>query len=329
MQTPLWLRFLDEATECPGCSSMRITLLDALPIRRDMKGRRTIFLSGCVSCGLLFANPVPGQEQLERYYGDEGPYRVHVVEAASAKRAEIKARGRRAKKPLRAADRLLSALAPYLPVHEPPVAARVLDFGCGDGKFLDRLQNRGRDTYGIEPSTSVAFERHKRLLEPPQDGSFDFVILHHVLEHVTAPLGILQQLSAALRVGGVMFISLPSLDLLPRHRLLRYCVDGTKHVLSFSELCLTGYLARTEFVVSARLDSPELDAALTKGQPLRLRLVATRVSAGVPMPQVSLGPAVSALRKYYGVSGTLRRVVPVRLRAGLADRARERSRRRT
>ena len=100
-------------------------------------------------------------------------------------------------------------------------------------------------------------------------------------------------------------------------------------MLSFSELCLAGYLARTGFVVSARLDSPELDAALTKGQPLRLRLVATRVSDGVPMPQVSLGPAVSALRKYYGVSGALRRVVPVRLRAGLADRARERSRRRT
>ena len=49
----------------------------------------------------------------------------------------------------------------------------MIDFGCGDGKFLNRLQDRGWDTYGIEPSADVAFLRHRRLKSPPQEGSID------------------------------------------------------------------------------------------------------------------------------------------------------------
>jgi SAM-dependent methyltransferase len=321
----VWLRFPDEATKCPGCASESIRTLDVLPVHRDIKGRRTLFVSGCEECGLLFTNPVPTSDQLEHYYGDEGPYRTHVVEAAEARRLERKKRPRAAQRPVRAADRLLNAIAPYVPVHQPRPGARALDFGCGDGKFLDRLQDRGWETYGIEPSTSVAFGRHQRLTAPPQDGSFDFVIVHHVLEHLTDPLAVLKQLAGAMRVGGFIFISIPSLDALPRHRLLRYCIDGRKHVVSYSERCLFGYLARVGIAVSARVDSSELDAALTKGQPLRLRLIGTRTTSQL-RPDASLAPALSALRRYHGTKGLMRRVVPVRLRAALADRARERSR---
>lgn len=326
----LWLRFPDEAATCPGCMSARIRLLDVFPIPRDLKGRRTLFLAGCHDCGLLFANPIPSEEQLERYYADEGPYRTHKVEAAEARRRERKAHSRKTARAPRARDLLLNALAPYVPVHEPPPGAKVLDFGCGDGKFLDRLQDRGWQTYGVEPSTSVAFRRHHRLISPPPDGSFDFVILHHVLEHVTDPLGVLQQLAGALREGGVLFISLPRLDTLPQHRILRYCVDGRKHLVCFSEACLTGFLARAGFATPARLDSRELDEVLTNGKPLRLRLVATRTSTPPSPPSAPLAPALDALRRYHRVSGLARRVrqvLPVRLRAALMDRAREQSRR--
>jgi SAM-dependent methyltransferase len=321
----MWLRFSDEAEKCPGCASPRIRLLDAFPIRRDITGRRTLFLSGCEQCGLLFANPIPTEAQLEPYYADEGPYRTHKVEAARMRRLERKADPRLQDRPPRLRDLLLDALAPYVPVSNPPSGAKVLDFGCGDGKFLDRLQDRGWDTYGIEPSTSVAFRRHHRLLSPPQDGSFDLVILHHVLEHVSDPLGVLQQLGGALREGGIMFISLPSLDSLPRHRLLRYCVDGRKHLIALSEACLTGYLARGGLAISANLNSPALDKALTRGQPLRLRLVARRTATPQLQPSEPLRPALEALRRYHGMNGRVRRLLPVRVRAALMDRARTRS----
>lgn len=331
MTASWWLRFPTEASACPACTSPRITLIDVMSIRRDIEGRRVTFLTGCHDCGLLFTNPIPTEEQLDRYYADEGPYRAHKVEAGEARRLARKARARNSERAPRARDLLLNALAPYLAVHNPPPGAKVLDFGCGDGKILDRLQDRGWETYGIEPSTSVAFARHRRLDAPPQDGSLDFIVLHHVLEHVTDPAGVLRQLGGALREGGVLFVSLPRLDTLPRHGHLKYCIDGRKHLICFSETCLTGLLARAGLRVTARLDAGDLDAALTDGQPLRLRLVATRTAAALALPPAPLAPALSALRQYYrtsgGFTGRIGKALPVRLRAALLDRAREGARR--
>jgi len=331
MKASWWLRFPTEAPACPACTSPRITLIDVLPIRRDIEGRRVSFLTGCHDCGLLFTNPIPTEAQLERYYADEGPYRAHKVEAGEARRLKGKARARNTERPPRARDLILNALVPYVPVYEPTPGAKALDFGCGDGKILDRLQDRGWETYGIEPSTSVAFARHRRLTAPPHDGGFDFIVLRHVLEHVTDPLGVLRQLGGALREGGMLFVSLPRLDTLPRHGQLKYCIDGRKHLICFSETCLTGLLARAGLAVTARLDARDLDDALTDGQPLRLRLVATRTAAAPSLPVAPLAPALKALRQYdwasAGLTGRIRKVLPVRLRAALMDRAREGSRR--
>lgn len=326
MTSRLWARFEDEASACPACASPRIIVLDVIPTLRDGHGRLISFVTGCNDCGLLFTNPPRSQAELQQYYADEGPW----ADLMEARRLRGKARPK-VRKPLTARDRLLIALEPYAPINTPRAGGKVLDFGCGDGKFLDRLQNRGWDTYGIEPAMSVAFSRHRRLEVPPQDGSFDFVILHHVLEHVPEPLDLLRQLAGATREGGVLFISLPRLDTLPQHGHLKYCLDGRKHLVCFSEACLTGLLARAGFAVTARLDALELDQALTRGEPLRLRLVAMRTSKPPPLPSAPLASAVNALRQYQrtqgGVAQRIRDVLPVRLHAALMDRSRQRSKR--
>jgi len=317
----LWLRFAHEVSACPGCASSRLELLDVFKIPRDPRSRRVAFLTGCHECGLLFANPLPTREDLEHHYSQGGGW------AAARKTRATKSPSRPAgsRDPR---DVLLEALAGYVPVDAPPPGAKVLDFGCGEGKFLDRLQDRGWETYGIEPSTSVAFERHRRLDRPPQDGSFDFVILHHVLEHVIDPLEILRQLSGALRQGGVLFVGVPRLDTLPRHGDFKYCIDGRHHVICLSHACLEGLLARAGLATAARLDAPALDEELTNGRAIRLRLVATRTAALVPFPDAPLAPAVTALAAYArargGLTARLRRVLPVRVRGALLDRAIER-----
>jgi len=327
----MWLRFPEEASACPACRSRRLTMLDVIPVTRGAKGRRVAFLAGCVDCGLVFTNPMPTEEQQAKYYADEGPYRAHKVEAAEAKRRERKKSGPRPiTKAPRARDLLLEALTPYVPVNSPPPGAKVLDFGCGDGKMLNRLQDAGWETYGIEPSTSVAFTRHRRLTEPPQDGPFDFVILHHVLEHVRDPLEILKQLGGATREGGRIFISLPGLDTLPLHGNFKYCLDGRKHLMCFSEACLTSLLARAGFATTATIRSKELDAALTDGQPLRLRLIATRASNPGAPPPAPLDAAITALsqfaRRRSPLAARARGILPVRMRAALLNRSRERDR---
>jgi SAM-dependent methyltransferase len=321
----LWLRFPHEASGCPACGSARIELLDAFKIARDAQRRRVAFLTGCHDCGLLFANPLPTPEQLQQHYAVNGAWA-----------ATRKTRGMGPPKPAAARDPrdvLLEALAPYAPICSPPRAAKVLDFGCGDGKFLDRLQRSGWETYGIEPSTTAAFARHHRLDVPPQDATFDLVILHHVLEHVTTPLDILRQLAATLREGGVMFIGVPRLDTLPQHRDFKYCIDGRHHLICLSDTCLRGLLARVGMTIIARLDSPALDEALTAGQPRRLRLVAVRTMNRLALPETPLRQADEALALYARSRGAfesaMRAALPVRVRGAWLDRAIEhRARRR-
>jgi SAM-dependent methyltransferase len=297
---------------------MRIQLLDVFKIPRDRRGRRLTFLTGCHHCGLLFVNPLPRPDELERQYAPDGAW--------------AETRKVRAKQPARAAsgrdsrDVVLEALTPYVPVYSPPRGARVLDFGCGQGKFLDRLQDAGWDTYGIEPSTVSPFERHCRLDRPPEDGSFDLVLLNHVLEHVTNPLDILRQLARSLRQGGVLFVGVPAVDTLPQHRDFKYCVDGRHHLLCYSRACLQGLLARAGLATTAVLQGPQLDA-VTKGQPLRLRLIAGRGLGEPAIPESPLVPAIHALAQYRsgrGFADRVRSTLPVRMRGALLDRAVER-----
>jgi len=325
-----WLRFPNEIAACPACTSQRIQVLDAFFIPRTSDGRRISFATGCDECGLLFSNPVPTREDLDRFYSTEGPWAA--LHEERTKRIEEKALLRRKEpKPRRAGgkrsgrDLLLEALTPYLPIETPLSGAKVLDVGCGDGRLLDRLQDLGWQTYGIEPSTSVAFLRHHRLDAPPPDHSFDFAILHHVLEHVAEPLGLLRQVAGALRDGGVLFLSVPRLDTLPVHRQYRYCLNGRRHIVAFSERCLQGLLARAGLAFTARVDAG-LDETLTEGQPKRLRVVATRTTAPLHLPASPLAPARKALRDYGrtgDMASRMRRLLPVRVRAALLDRARE------
>jgi SAM-dependent methyltransferase len=283
-------------------------VLDAFAIPKTPTGRRLAFISGCGDCGVLFVNPLPTPAQLEQYYSEEGtwasrrPERMKAPEPASGPRRP---------------DRLLAALERYVPQIATP--GRVLDLGCGDGKFLNRLKARGWQTYGIEPSSDAAFRKHHRLADVPQDRSFDFAVLNHVLEHLLDPLDTMRRLAGSLRDGGLLFVSTPRLDTLPEHRDLKYCLSAHRHVMSFSETCLRGLLARAGFGSIARIDAPELDEAFTAGERLRLRLVAARSDMPSPLPAWPLAAARRALAAHAaaerGVAGRLGRWLPARYRA--------------
>jgi len=327
-----WLRFDDEVSACPACSSPRIVLVDEFGIPRDARRRSVRLISGCRECGLLFSNPQPQLEQIEAFYSNEGGWaarrteRLRWLEARVRQNPFPKKQLARRKKH----DVLFDAIAPYAPVHAPPLGASVLDFGCGDGKMLDWLQRHDWETYGVEPSMAVAFIRHRRLSSLPQDQRFRLVILNHVLEHIRDPLSLLHQIAGCLRDDGALFVSVPGIDALPEHGDLRYCLNGNNHPLCFSETCLRGLLARAGLSVTARLDSQELDNAFTKGRPLRLRLLATRAAHPQVLEERPLTPGIRALalhaRRQGGFRGRVRRLLPVRVRAALTVRRRERRR---
>ena len=333
----MWLRAPNETTACPACASADIQAVDVISIPRHSTGRGVAFVTGCRDCGLLFTNPLPSPEDLKRFYAPGGTWAsAHTAQAASLQleyeRRVGKQKPPKKKRPYTSRGLLLDALARHVPVYAPPPGAKVLDVGCGDGQFLDRFQDNGWKTYGIEPSTTVAFLRHVALEAPPQDQSFDLVLLRHVLEHVASPLQLLRQITGAVRPRGALFISVPRLDTLAEHRDLRYCLNSQTHIVGFSQTCLEGLLARAGFELTVCISRPELDDALTERKPLWLHVLAIRAVSPAVRPTDPLRPALEALRRYYKREGVwrlyARRLVPIRVRAAWMERVREQEARR-
>jgi 2-polyprenyl-3-methyl-5-hydroxy-6-metoxy-1,4-benzoquinol methylase len=328
----VWLRIEDEEAACPACASARLTHLDVLPGPRRRSQPRMAFVTGCRDCGVVFWNPLPSSDQLAQFYSHDGEWAARRLErTAKLEAAHLRhgpeGRPKKQRRGPRRRDILFEAMQPHVNVLTPAAGRKALDVGCGDGKFLNGLQDLGWDTYGIEPSSDLAFLRHHRLEMPSRDGSFDLIVLHHVLEHVTAPLGLLEELAATLCPGGALFVSVPRLDTLAEHGDFRYCINGRNHPLTFSETCLRGLLARAGLTTVTCLDDPELDRLFSDGRPLRLRLVAIRAASPPALPAQPLAPAIAALRRYARTRGDWRHRwryhLPVRLRGALLDRGRD------
>jgi SAM-dependent methyltransferase len=98
---------------------------------------------------------------------------------------------------------------------------RVLDLGCGSGRFVAALRGAGADPVGIEIA-EAALERARavapgtdlRLLEPDgslplEHGSVDLVWCSEVLEHVADGAHLLQEARRVLRPGGRILVTVP------------------------------------------------------------------------------------------------------------------------
>ena len=108
---------------------------------------------------------------------------------------------------------------------------RVLDLGCGAGRFVAALLDAGTDAVGVELA-EAALERARRnvpgaelqLLGPDgaiplEDASVDLVWCSEVLEHVPDTAGLLSEARRVLRTGGRLLVTTPSHDL-PRRALI-------------------------------------------------------------------------------------------------------------
>lgn len=113
--------------------------------------------------------------------------------------------------------------------------ARVLDLGCGDGSFLERLrEERGAEGLGIEidpDNITAAIARGLNIIEQDldrglanfPDQSFDVVVMAHALQAVHFPDRVLEEM---LRIGRECVVTFPNfgnwrcrLDLATRGRM--------------------------------------------------------------------------------------------------------------
>lgn len=90
------------------------------------------------------------------------------------------------------------------------VGHRILDYGCGNGRFVKYLRSHGFPlAMGYDP-----YGAPDRFGDPEvlRAGSFDYVVLQDVLEHVEDPRQLLARLDGLLRPGGTVLVGTPDAE---------------------------------------------------------------------------------------------------------------------
>ncbi|OGK11887.1 hypothetical protein A2954_05905 [Candidatus Roizmanbacteria bacterium RIFCSPLOWO2_01_FULL_37_12] len=91
---------------------------------------------------------------------------------------------------------------------------KVLDFGCGGGYMLERLNCGSK--FGVDINSQARREAEKKrikvfeTLDDLPDGiKFNVIFSHHTLEHVDNPIQILKSLRKYLKKGGLIIVTVP------------------------------------------------------------------------------------------------------------------------
>jgi 2-polyprenyl-3-methyl-5-hydroxy-6-metoxy-1,4-benzoquinol methylase len=99
--------------------------------------------------------------------------------------------------------------------------ARLLDVGFGRGYLLELARSFGFDSYGVETSLAQLGRLDERMGARLHEGgttdgalpwgSFDVVIMSHVIEHLERPLEVLSHVYAALNPEGIFYVAVPDM----------------------------------------------------------------------------------------------------------------------
>ena len=234
---------------CPMCKSGTGPLYHSATYDRwfGVAGRWSF--RQCGNCDGLWLAPRPSTAALPLVYAN---YYTHAA-------ANLNSSGRSAQRRIRS----------YLPWHAsdrrgevayldgfPP--GRVLDVGCGNGERLRRLSERGWVVVGLEvdqraaEAARAAGHAHVQVgtvHDMEERGTFDAIVMFHVLEHVDDPLDTLRQTRQLLRPGGAVAIATPNCHSWlhriygPRWRGL----EAPRHLQLFSTSALRGLLSEAGF----------------------------------------------------------------------------------
>jgi 2-polyprenyl-3-methyl-5-hydroxy-6-metoxy-1,4-benzoquinol methylase len=194
-----------EQTACPVCGSSDESEFLRAPGDRGIEFR----LARCRACETVFTNPRPDATSIAQFYpADYAPHQP---------------RDRRKGGRLRDLRKLMfgrpeRSLADRIPV---PSGGRLLDYGCGSGRFAARMRERGWNACAMDISAQAAATArrvfgltaiHGALPHPAvPPGSFDAITVREVLEHLHDPRAALRACFDALAPGGWLYVSVPNL----------------------------------------------------------------------------------------------------------------------
>ncbi len=201
----------------------------------------------CATCGLIRMEFLPSQEEIQQHYSRKAICGNYELLQRYDLEYEIVYR------------QFLNLILRY---SGDPRGLQLFDIGCFTGRFLDKAQEAGFITYGVEYQTEaarIANERHDGRVycgsienySPLPDPQFAIVTAFGVIEHVTAPDMMVKLAAGQLKQGGLFVIQTPNTASFPASILGKYWPPYTpvEHIHYFSSQNIKILLGRYGFSV--------------------------------------------------------------------------------
>lgn len=166
----------------------------------------------CATCALLFQSPSPTKEQLRSWYTADYSHHSTAKSGVAGLLGKLKDIQ---------TSLLVRKCAPFLGGHD----AKILEIGCGTGRFLFGLEKRGyRRLTGVDQAGSLTTEKDTAIrfiagaiedglaLDPP----YDAIVMHSVIEHFADPAQALRICAGLLGRGGRLLVRTPNANALSR-----------------------------------------------------------------------------------------------------------------
>ena len=233
-----------EEPNCPLCGSGRRSIvLEASEEAAATTGPRPAVVR-CGACGLCYTSPRPTPAAMHRFYPED--YSPHRLQPQAKSRGMKKWWAGRFGLGVRSALRRLEK-------------GRLLDFGCGGGKFLAQMHAEGWEVLGVDVSKAVVDRVQQELGLPALAGdlsaqeleasSFELITMRQSLEHVHDPLEVLRQARRLLVPGGALMVWVPNIDSLPFRWFgpAWYGLDLPRHLAHFTPATLRRVVAEAGF----------------------------------------------------------------------------------
>lgn len=195
----------------------------------------------CADCRFVFTRSIPSARELFEYYLDH----------------RSQTRRRRRSIWMRVKYWMLSRLVQWMSPRQSVI--RTLELGCGEGLFLETVQENprfhatGLDVCqkSIEQALHQVLDAHHSDLESKRyaDNTFDFIFAFHQLEHVQNPERLVVEMQRILKPGGYLFLALPCISHLSARlagRRWRHLTPPA-HLWYFSPRTLSKFVTRLGF----------------------------------------------------------------------------------
>ncbi len=221
--------------KCPICNSKEARFVHKVEFvlfdNHPMAGGYNVVQ--CAKCLFIYADTRVKQQELDIYYKELSKYEDKNIGTGGGYSKNDK-------------DRLLKT-AEFISSYLPDKNARIIDLGCANGGLLKELKAlQFNNVVGLDPSSQcveitkneVGCEAHQMSLFNIDEslGTFDLVILSHVLEHLLDLPSTIEKLNYLLKEGSLVYVECPNASNYNKVIHAPLQEFNTEHINHFTEL---------------------------------------------------------------------------------------------